>query len=189
MGVMTETEQRTLGLPYGRPLTRADLETLPDDGHRYELIDGLLIVAPPPSIPHQFVLGELYVLLKQHCPTHLRVLFAPTAVALADDTEVQPDVLVAPRAQFTHRELVGAPLLAVEVLSPTTRRYDLLTKRSRYEEAGTASYWAIDPLELTLTAWDLVDGRFVEVAQVAGEEEYAAERPFPVTIRPSALRD
>jgi Uma2 family endonuclease len=80
-------------------------------------------------------------------------------------------------------------MLAVEVLSPSTRRYDLSMKRSRYEEAGSGSYWVVDPIALTLTAWDLVEGRFVEVAHVTGDEDYSAERPFPVTIHPGALRD
>ena len=53
----------TTGLPFGRPLTRADLETLPDDGHRYELIDGTLVVSPAPRRGHQVVVGNLYLLL------------------------------------------------------------------------------------------------------------------------------
>ena len=77
--------------------------------------------------------------------TGLHVGLAPFAVGLADDTEVQPDILVAPRAQFTERDLPAPPLLAVEVLSPSTRRVDLLLKRDRYEEAGIASYWIVDP--------------------------------------------
>jgi Uma2 family endonuclease len=77
----------------------------------------------------------------------------------------------------------------VEILSPSTRRFDLTLKRSRYESAGAGSYWAIDPIELTLTAWDLVDGRYVEVADVRGDEPYAATRPFPVTVVPAQLRD
>ena len=95
-------------LPFGRPLTRADLAHLPDDGHRYELIDGSLIVSPAPRHGHQTVVGNLYVLLRAACPPELQVILAPFAVALADDTEVQPDLLVAPRAQFTERELPGA---------------------------------------------------------------------------------
>ena len=65
---------------------------------------------------------------------------------------------------------------------------DLTLKRSRYESAGTASYWVVDPDELSLTAWDLVDGAYVEVAHVTGEEEWTATSPFPVTVSPAALR-
>ena len=171
-----------------RPFTRADLDAMPDDGHRYELIDGVLVVTPSPTYQHQVVLRGLFVRLNASCPPELDVLFAPFDVALTDDTVVQPDLLVARRDDFTSRDLPVAPLLAVEILSPSTRRFDLLTKRSRYEEAGTASYWVVDPDDLTLTAWDLVDGAYVEVAHVTGEDEWTAALPFPVTVSPAGLR-
>jgi Uma2 family endonuclease len=79
--------------------------------------------------------------------------------------------------------------LAIEILSPSTRRFDLTVKRSRYEAAGTASYWVVDPIELTLIAWDLVDGTYVEVAHVSGDEEFTATQPFAVTVTPALLRD
>ena len=101
MGAMTV-------LPRSRPLTRADLVSMPDDGHRYELIDGVLVVAPAPGIRHQAVLAELYHLLRQQCPAGLTVLFAPLAVALAEDTELQPDLPVGATADFTSRELPQA---------------------------------------------------------------------------------
>lgn len=180
MGVMTT-------LPRSRPLTRADLESMPDDGHRYELVDGVLIVTPAPGFQHQSVLAELYDRLKAACPEGLVVLFAPFAVALADDTELQPDLIVARRVDFTARELPVAPLLAVEVLSPSTRRIDLTLKRDRLEEAGCGAYWCVDPIALTLVAWELHDGRFLEVARAAGDEVFEATRPFSVTIRPAEL--
>jgi len=176
-------------LPRGLPLGRSDLDMTPHDGHRYELIDGSLIVTPTPPVVHQMVLGGLVVQLDPACPPELTMLFAPFNVTLADDTVLQPDLLVARSEDFTHLELPGPPLLAVEVLSPTTRRFDLEFKRSRYEEAGTASYWVVDPDELTLTAWDLADGAYVEVAHVTGDDEWTASLPFPVTIAPAALRD
>jgi Uma2 family endonuclease len=176
-------------LPFGRPLTRADLETMPDDGHRYELIDGVLIVSPGPRYAHQAVIGQLFLLLSQECPADLKVLFAPFSVALADDTEVQPDLLVAPRSQFTDRELPGPPLLAVEVLSSSTRRVDLLLKRDRLQAAGVPSYWLVDPDELSITVLELEDGVYDEVARATGDEECSVERPFPLTVVPSRLRD
>jgi Uma2 family endonuclease len=91
MRVVTEPVERTLGLPHGRALTRADLEALPADGHRYELLDGVLVVTPPPSWPHQDVVLNLAIALKAACPDGLHVVVAPFAVALADDTELQPD--------------------------------------------------------------------------------------------------
>jgi len=180
-------------LPQSRPLTRADLDVLreehPDDGHRYELIDGVLVVTPSPSFHHQDVLANLHLLLAKACPREMKILFAPFDVALGDDTVMQPDLLVAHRTDFTDRDLPTAPLLAVEILSPSTRRFDLTLKRSRFEAAGVASYWVLDPVELTLTAWDLVDGRYVEVADISGDEAFEATHPFPVVVVPARLRD
>jgi Uma2 family endonuclease len=176
-------------LPFGRPLTRADLELMPDDGHRYELIDGVLIVSPGPQLPHQDMVGNLHLLLRAACPQHLKVVLAPFAVALADDTEVQPDLLVAERTQFTRKELPGPPLLAVEVLSPSTRRVDLLLKRDRLQAAGVQSYWLADPEACTVTVLELRDGVYVEVAHIGRDEAVEVTKPFPLRIAPADLLD
>lgn len=176
-------------LPRSQPFTRADLEQMPDDGHRYELVDGALIVTPAPSYRHQDVVGNLYSALKAGCPRHLKVLLAPFDVTLADHTVLQPDLLVARRTDFTERDLPTAPLLAVEVLSPSTRLIDLDLKRARYQAAACLSYWVVDPDALALTAWELRDDAYVEVAQVSGDNEYAARSPYPVSLRPADLVD
>lgn len=174
-------------LPFARPLTRADLETMPDDGHRYELIDGVLLVGPAPRLRHQTAVGNLHLLLRAACPEHLRVILAPFAVALADDTEVQPDLLVAPAAQFTDRELPGPPLLAVEVLSPSTRRIDLLLKRDRLQAAGVPSYWLVDPDEPSVLVLQLRAGVYVEAARVTGGSRRAVTAPYPLELVPADL--
>ncbi|MDN5794854.1 MAG: Uma2 family endonuclease [Intrasporangium sp.] len=165
--------------------TRADLDAMPEDGRRYELLDGMLVVTPAPSFRHQRIVGELYPVLRAACPPGLHVLFAPFDVALAEATVTQPDLLVAPREAFTAKELPVAPLLAVEVLSSSTRRIDLGLKRERHERAGTASYWVIDPSEPSLIAWQLDGGRYVEVGHAVGEETFEASQPFPVRITPA----
>lgn len=175
-------------LPFGRPLTRADLERLPDDGHRYELIDGMLLVSPSPRPRHQLVVGRLHLLLSAACPPDLYVVLAPLAVALSDDTELQPDLLVAPRDQFNDKELPGAPLLSVEVLSPSTRRVDLLLKRDRLQAAGVPSYWIVDPDELSITVLELEAGGYQEVALIAGSHRHALTRPFPIALAGDDLR-
>jgi Uma2 family endonuclease len=176
-------------LPRSRPLTRADLEAMPDDGHRYELIDGALIVTPAPSLSHQRVLAALYRLLHHACPAELEVLFAPFDVALADDTLVEPDLLVARRCDLTERELPTAPVLAVEVLSPSTRRIDLTLKRDRYREAGCASYWVIDPAGPEVTAWELRGGEYVLVTRAAGTARCEVRSPFALSFTPAQLAD
>ena len=174
-------------LPHGRALTRSDLEQMPDDGHRYELIDGTLVVTPAPSPRHQMVLARLHLLLAARCPADLGVLFAPLDVALDDHTVLQPDLLVAPRSDFTDRDLPTAPLLAVEILSASTRRVDLTLKRSRFEAAGCPSYWAVDPDEPAVTVWQLREKQYVEVAHVSGPERVDLHAPYPVTVCPADL--
>ena len=184
MGVMTST---TTGLPSGRSLTYADLEHMPDDGHRYELLDGVLIVSPAPRPLHQRAVLHLAIRLSAACPRELEVLVAPLDVVLAVDTALQPDVLVARRSDLTTKNLPAAPVLAVEVLSPSTRRIDLLLKRSRYEAAGVASYWVVDPDAPSLTVFELRAGRYGTAVEVRGAERYEASRPFVLTLTPAEL--
>ena len=176
-------------LPFSRPLTRADLEDTPDDGHRYELIDGVFIVSPSPALPHQDVVGSPYLLLRAACPPELKVILAPFDVALADDTVLIPELLVSPRSQFTRRELPGPPLLAVEVLSPSTRRFDLLLKRDRLQQAGAASYWLIDPDEPSVIVLELRAGVYEQVVHLHGDEAFDVALPFSMHLVSSALLD
>ena len=169
-------------LPRGREFSRSDLERMPDDGHRYELIDGCLVVTPAPKPIHQRAAFGLARLLHDACPSELEVLMAPLDVVLGANTVLQPDVLVG-----RERDLPTAPLLAVEVLSPSTRLVDMELKSARYEAAGCPSYWVVDPDVPSLTAWDLVEGAYVEVAAVVGAETFEPRLPFPVSVTPSTL--
>jgi Uma2 family endonuclease len=182
----------TVPIGYGRPFTRADLERMPDDGRRYELIDGVLYVSAAPGRRHQQAVLELAVVLRAACPPDLEVLIAPFAVGLAGDTEIHPDVLVARRDKLTAKDLPGAPELAVEVLWPTTRETDLHAKRKRFERAGTPSFWVVDPAtragEARLIAWTLgYDGRYRRISDVIGDSAFRAQQPYPVTLVPAAL--
>lgn len=171
----------------GRPYTADDLDAMPDDGRRYEIIDGTLIVSPSPMLPHQRAQARLLVALMNACPADLEVLGAPLDVRLADDTVVQPDILVARNADLTGMKVMTPPLLAVEVLSPSTRLVDLNLKRARYERARIPSYWVVDTDGARLVAFELDDGAYREVANVAGDEAWSATSPYPVTIVPSRL--
>jgi Uma2 family endonuclease len=179
-------------VPRRRALTRADLDALPDDGWRHELVDGSLVMTPAPSRRHQTAVVRLLVQLDRSCPADLQVLVAPFDVALGPDTVVEPDLLVARRSDLTDRDLPTAPLLAVEVLSPSTRHIDLGLKLRRYETAGCPSYWVVDPgtdtTPATLVAWELRDGAYVEAAQVTGDRAVDLALPFPVRVVPDALR-
>jgi Uma2 family endonuclease len=174
-------------LPRGRAFIRDDLDTMPDDGRRYELVDGALIVTPAPSRAHQRVSAALYDALRRAAPSDLLVLFAPVDVVLSDDSVLQPDLLVVREAEFRDESLPVRPLLAVEILSPSTRHIDVGLKRARYEAAGCPSYWVFDAADPALMVWELVEGRYVERARVAGTDSHTVTAPYPIAIAPADL--
>jgi len=176
------------GIAHGRPFTVDDLEAMPDDGNRYELIDGMLFVSPAPVFRHQKIIMQLGIRLDATCPDGMHVLPAPFAVRPSETTELQPDVLVAREEDLTEKLLPVAPVLAVEVLSPSTALNDLNTKKAAYERLGVPSYWVVDAQEPSLMAFELDDaGSYRLVAEVKGEDAFEARRPFPVRIVPAEL--
>jgi Uma2 family endonuclease len=174
-------------LPWGRPLTRQDLRDVPDDGHRYELLDGLLLVSPSPRRLHQRAVTRLGLLLGNACPADLELLLAPFDVVLADDTVLQPDLVVTARSDLDPDPVPPVPELVVEVLSPSTRRVDLLLKRSRYEAAGIPSYWMVDPEEPSVTVLELLGQSYVETARVVDTQAVEVDHPYPLAFVPRAL--
>ncbi len=170
-------------------LTREDLDAMPDDGNRYELIEGEIVVSPAPRPRHQLVSTELLVLLHSACPDDLRVSQAPFDVVLGEHDVLEPDILVIDPAGLDERGMNGPPALVVEVLSPSTKRRDLGQKKRIYERSGVAAYWVVDfeDDEIALTAWELREGRYEAVASIAGDEEWTATVPFEVTVVPSRL--
>ncbi len=172
-----------------RPFTVDDLERMPDDGRRYELIDGELLVSPAPGWPHQEAALALYRELHAACPRELRVLAAPFAVRTDSFNELQPDVLVARYADLTDCGLPKAPLLAAEVISPTSRLRDGSLKKAAYARLGVESFWLVDPdpADPAVTAFELRAGSYREIATVSGAEPWTASRPFAVSIVPAEL--
>ncbi|BBY45750.1 Uma2 family endonuclease [Mycolicibacterium celeriflavum] len=169
------------------PLTVSDLETMPDDGRRYELIDGVLIVSPAPGTRHQTIAYRLFGVLDAACPSELAVIGAPFAVHQGDFIELQPDVLVGRLGDFTAKDLPAPPVLVVEILSPSTALIDLNTKKAVYERLGVPDYWIIEPDEPRLTVYQLVDGKYRESTSVEGGEPLEATRPYRVRVVPTEL--
>jgi Uma2 family endonuclease len=163
-----------------------DLDRVPDDGLRYELLDGILLVSPAPTRRHQRAVWQLGLLLQAACPPELEVLVAPLDWRPDRTTSLQPDVLVLGNRDLTSTA-AESMILAVEVLSSSSRRKDAIYKRSKYEDEGVASYWIVDPEEPSILALDLVSGRFEIVGEALGEQAVTLEKPFPVTIVPSGL--
>ncbi|MGI8677867.1 MAG: Uma2 family endonuclease [Jatrophihabitans sp.] len=172
-----------------RDWTVDDLDELPDDGLQYELLDGLLLVTPAPIPDHQRFARGIFRLLDAGCPAdRFEVFFAPLDWRPDPWTSLQPDVLVAARDRIGPKNITEPLALAVEVLSPSTRRKDMVLKRSKYQDAGVMSYWIVDPDGPAVTAYDLRNGKYVEVGAAIGDETIEVELPFPIRITPSALR-
>ncbi len=133
--------------------TMADLDRLPDDGNKYELVDGELFVTPAPSPAHE----RLALVMREILSPYVRAqrlgeVHTPRAVVQAEGSEVEPDLMVRPTTRTvpeTWAEM-PTPSLVVEVHSRTTRRRDLGKKRSFYLRIGVAEYWTVDRWDRTI---------------------------------------
>jgi Uma2 family endonuclease len=134
--------------------TYDDLFSLPDDGKRYEIIEGELYEMPPPNAYHAVTLINLLFLLGPAVQASGgRIFTAPFDVFFPGANPVQPDIVVTlrgVRGRLRRRGYEGAPDLVVELLSPTNRVHDLLTKRALYARAGVREYWIVDPMQRTV---------------------------------------
>lgn len=146
-----------MGMPAtDRIWTAAEVQALPADGNRYEVVDGELLVTPAPRLPHQAAIATLVAALYGYLRSLGRektMVPGPADISWDDRTLVQPDVLVVHPDDFSASWTTWQRLLlAVEVLSPSSNRHDRLTKRRLYQRQGVATYWIVD-----------LDGGFVEV--------------------------
>jgi Uma2 family endonuclease len=171
---------------FGEAFTVAELDRMPDDGHRYELMDGVLVVSPRPTTVHQRVSVRLISLLDGVCPEDLGVVVEP-ALQLDARTEFDPDLVVVPLDEIGNAKFTAPPLLVVEIRSPSTAMFDLHQKRAAYEKFGVPSYWIVDPNPAApeLTVFELRDGSYFHVATSTGPLTVA--QPFAVTIVPADL--
>jgi Uma2 family endonuclease len=162
-------------------LTYRDYEALPNDGRRYEIHNGALSVTPTPSLEHQIVSARLYFHLAKWVEAHPGglLLYAPLDVMLADRPEetsiVQPDILyLAPDrlSLASRRGIEGGPTLAVEILSPSTRTVDRVTKRRLYARYGVPYLWLVDPDARAVEAFVLRNDRYVLAGGAAGPDPF-----------------
>lgn len=152
-----------MGMPdTARRYTVDEVLAFPDDGNRYELVDGELLVTPAPSLPHQIVLGELQFHLASHLRSHpdLMVLASPADIRWDREQLVQPDLFVIPAAEASSSwTTVRTLLLAVEVLSPSSARGDRGLKRMLYQRQRVGTYWIVDPDARLVEVWHPGDDR------------------------------
>jgi Uma2 family endonuclease len=165
------------------------LETLPDDGKRYEIIDGDLLVTPAPGYPHQRALGELFLRLHAYLKgrREAEVIFSPADVRSGPRTSVQPDLFV------MRRPIRAGPhgwpdletlMLAVEILSPKTARVDRGRKRALYLREGVQEYWIVDLDSRLVERWRPGDERPEILREAIVWHVEGVEAPLVIDLAP-----
>jgi Uma2 family endonuclease len=183
--ITTTVEQRTVW-------TYDDYAALPDDGNRYEVFDGELVMAPAPTVVHQVDLLNLIFAVRQHVKSHKlgECLAAPCDVILDERTVVQPDLIFVSNERssiVTEKNIQGAPDLLVEVLSPSTAGRDRVVKLRLYARFGVPHYWLIDLTEKIFEVFEL-DGTSYRLAVVLGEAEPALRAGAIVVVEDARHR-
>ncbi len=158
---------------------RARWEQLPDDGNRYEVIDGVLYMTTAPSAFHQWIIRQIVLALYDQVdrPGIGRVLWSPIGVFMPGCDPVQPDILVIRTddlGMVYDRRINGVPALLVEVLSPSNPAQDTEIKLEAYAHAGVPEYWIVRPSTrdvLVYTFPDLARGIFTQSTVVAADDD------------------
>jgi len=136
---------------------------LPDDGKRYEVLDGELVVSPAPSMTHQEVLYRLFLLVQTYVERHSIgwTYLSPADIELSAHRLLQPDLFVVPRTEPkpTSWKEVKSLLLVVEAVSPSSARMDRIEKRRIYQSEGVPEYWIVDPDSQLVERWRPEDNR------------------------------
>lgn len=161
--VMPTDAPKVIGPPQGR-WTYADWETLPEDGNRYEIIDGVLYMSTSPSAFHQWIIKRLVTKIGTQAEEQglAYIYFAPIGVIMPGCDPIQPDFVIVRAGResiINDRGIRGVPDLIAEVLSPSNHDYDEEVKKAAYENAGVPEYLIIDPVTRTVRHYQLNDNR------------------------------
>lgn len=154
-----------MGMPIAaKPWTRDAVLSLPEDGNRYELLDGELLVTPSPAVIHQRAVWALQDRIRPYVREHRLGMagLAPIDLDLGSEQLLQPDLFVVPlrnEREPLHQSEMGIPLLIAEVLSPSTAMYDRNRKRTYYQRSGVGEYWIVDTDARLIERWLPSDGR------------------------------
>ncbi|HXR64577.1 MAG TPA: Uma2 family endonuclease [Ktedonobacteraceae bacterium] len=148
---------------------------LPNDGHRYEVVRGVLIMQPAPEMAHQGALGLIsYYLDEQIFSTNRGLVFTgPADVVLSSQKVVQPDVLVLLENHLDRLQekcIEGAPDLVVEVISPSSMTYDRLVKHNLYEQGGIPEYWLVNPKDQSIEVFVLEMDKYRSLGAFRNEQ-------------------
>jgi Uma2 family endonuclease len=192
MSNMAVSIQEPSGLPVTPPAGgewTVDLfDHIPDDNLKYEILDGILLVSPAPVPRHQRAILRLAMILNDRCPSDHEVFLSPLYWRPDSRTNLQPDLLVVAKDRIGEKNIIQNPAIVVEVLSPSSRRYDRLLKLGRYAEAGIPQYWIVDPDRPSVEVYDLDDtGAYRLTGSAEGNATLTVAGPRAVAITPSTL--
>jgi Uma2 family endonuclease len=160
--------------------TYTSYAALPEDGHRYEIVDGVLFMTPAPDIPHQKAVQRLF----RHLAVRIediglgQVFVASVDIELSPKNVFEPDVIVvldAGLAKVKRTHIVGSPDLVVEVASPSTRKRDRTIKRDTYAHAGIKEYWLVDTTTCTIEVLFLEDGAYRSAGIFRGQDTLVSQ--------------
>ena len=156
--------------------TYADYLALPNDGRRYEIIEGVLYVSNAPNAAHQLIVTNISADLLVYVRAQQlgQVIVAPFEVHLSESARpVQPDLIFVRAARWPGNDIrffEGAPDLVIEVLSPSSVRTDRVIKFTAYEQAGVAEYWIVNPAARSIEVYTLSGGEYGLVGEFSGEQ-------------------
>jgi Uma2 family endonuclease len=150
-----------MGMPAPIYYTADMVRAMPDDGNRYEVVYGELLVTPAPRLWHQVLVKRLGLALEAYLRRHPigELLMSPADISWGADVLVQPDVFVVPpdEARTLTWSRITTLLLVAEILSPSSARADRFIKRLRYREAGVPVYWVVDGDDRSVEIWTPAD--------------------------------
>ncbi|MEV4110456.1 Uma2 family endonuclease [Nonomuraea sp. NPDC049695] len=189
MATMEPTAGREVVLP-PLPYTVDDLLKFPDDGNRYELFNGSLLVSPAPTKLHQLAITQLLLILAEAAPPKVMPL-STVNLRVTDKDYYIPDFVVVTQESMHTDELMFSPeelLLAVEVVSPSTRMRDRVLKATAYAAAGIPVYWRIELGEgPTLYVYELNGDSYDPPTAYKAGTVANLTAPFPVSFDPANL--
>lgn len=156
-------------------MTYEDYASLPDEGNRYELVDGSLeLMSPGPSIKHQVVSFQFMQKISSTCLAEYLIIPAPIDLILSPKEVRQPDFVLIHRNRLdiiTKRGIEGPPDLVVEILSPSSYKRDKVNKLKVYAMHGIPEYWIVDPLYEVLEQYQLQNDQYSLFSIYAGEDQ------------------
>ncbi|MGH9055817.1 MAG: Uma2 family endonuclease [Acidimicrobiales bacterium] len=170
-----------------QPFDLEDLLAAPEDGYRYEVLDGALVVNPAPAWRHQEIVVRLARILGDAAPPGTKVLPSPVW-RIGPGQVPEPDLAVVGTEALGAIAIEGVPQLVVEILSPSNRGSDLVRKRALYAEAGCPNYWIVEPEGPTVTVLHLASSdSYVEARRCSAVQRLIIDQPFPMEFAPADL--